>query len=133
MEEWTRWEPVAGIHERFFIENFQMSYNGIHIKLCSENENKKIEILFFNGADAYRCTNESWCFDIFAVLKKKHGANFYADWSFFKIENSNYVQSLSATSAGVSEHTSFYHFCIVGNDEVIDVLATYQPQVRILA
>lgn len=133
MEEWTRWELVAGIEGRFFIENFQMSYNGINVQLCSEKENKKIEILFFNGADAYRCINESWCFDIFAVLKKKHGADFYAYWSFFKIANSNYVKSLSLTSCGLSDDIKFEHFCIVGNDEIIDVLATYCPEVRILS
>ncbi|MBP9765010.1 hypothetical protein KBD08_01615 [Candidatus Babeliales bacterium] len=132
MEEWSHWHPIAHIDGKFFIEDFHMSYKGIEIKLCSAKKDKKIEILFFNGADAYKCTNESWAFDIFAILTKKHGDDFYANWSFFKIINSNYAKSLSLTSCGLSNDTNFDHFCIVGNDEIIDILARYEPTVKIL-
>ncbi len=132
MEEWERWELIEGIEGRFFIENFQVSAQGLSIRLCATKENKKIEILFFNGADAFRWTNESWCFDVFAVLGNKYGDDFYANWSFFKIVNSNYAKSLSLTSCGLSDDRKFDHFCIVGNDEMIDVLTTYNPVITML-
>ncbi len=133
MEKWTRWEPVEGMQGKFFIENFQVSEKGLNIRLRSQQENKKIEIVFVNSVDAYRCTNESWCFDVIAAVMNTYGDDFYHNWRFFKIAHSNYAKSLSLTSCGLSDDQDFNHFCIVGDDEMIDILATYDPEVKIIS
>lgn len=133
MEKWTQWEPVPGLVGRFYIQDLRMSKNGLTLQLCAESNDTKIEIVFSANIEAYRCTNESWCFTIFGELNQKYGGTFYNHWSFFKITNSRYADSLAVTSAGTSRGTKFDHFCIVDNDLVVDVLTLDTPIVKILS
>src|SRR5688572_26128240 len=131
-EQWSRWEPVANLKGKFFIEDLRLFHEGLVIQLCAQQNDTKIEILFDGSLAAYRYINESWCFNIFGELGNRYGDDFYVYWSFFKINNSNYVKSLSPISAGTSESTSFYHFSILGDDEIVDILATYEPTIKVI-
>jgi hypothetical protein len=63
------------------------------------------------------------------ALTEKYGREFYKNWSFFKVTNSEYVKWLSEKSCAYADEFSFTHFSIVGSDEIIDVLARYEPTV----
>jgi len=132
MEEWKRWEPMQGLSGRFVIDSLMLSYDALIIQLSAEDNDTKIEIVFDGNIDAYRYTNESFCFTIFSDLSKKYGDDFYSNCSFFKITNSEYIQWISGKSAGWADALPFRHFCIVGNDEVLDILACYEPKVKII-
>jgi hypothetical protein len=130
MEEWTRWEPVKDISERYYIDFFGMVGDewDFVIKLSNSDKTKQIEIRFEGVVTSYRYTNESYCFGIFGDLSKKHGDDFYSNWSFFKINKSNYVKWI----IDESYDSGFIHFCIVGGDEMLDVIATYEPEIKII-
>lgn len=127
MEDWTRWEPAEGLSGRYYIDSFGMV--GDHwdfvIMLCNEDNTQKVEIRFEGAVVSYRYTNESYCFGIFGQLSKKYGDEFYSTWSFFKIHNSDYIQWIVSKSYD----SDFTHFCIIGGDEVIDIISTYEPKV----
>lgn len=132
MEEWTRWEPTQDLSARFVIDALTLSHDGLIVKLSAENSTKKIEIIFDDSLDGHRYTNESFCFKIFSDLSDRYGTEFYRSWSFFIITNSEYVQWLSQKSFGYAGEFSFKHFCIVGDDDILDIVARYQPTVRII-
>lgn len=132
MEKWIRWEPIPNLSGNFIINSFCMSEK-TQILLSAEHHDIKLEIVFNHNVDAYRYINESWGFSVFEDLAEKYGGNFYKDWSFFKIQNSNYIKSLSDSSIGVSDSFSFIHFCIMSSEEIIHILARYEPTVKILA
>jgi len=132
MEEWARWEPLQGLSGGFSIKELQMSHVGVRIVLFNENSGIKIEIWFDGPTYAYRCTNESLCFGIFPALGVRYGHDFYIKWSFFKISNSEYLEWVASKTTGSIDDYPLDHFCIVGNDEIIDVLANYEPSVRVI-
>ncbi len=60
-------------------------------------------------------------------------ATFLNGWTFFKVDNSNYVKWLSEQSHGISNHLSCtQHFSILGVDCVFDIIAGYEPKVGLI-
>ena len=132
MENWTHWKPTTNVSGRFIIISLILTYDDLTIELSAEDNDTKIKIIFHGNIDAYRCTNESFCSLIFNDLSKKYGDAFYSNWSFFQITNSEYAKSLSEKSGGWSDEFTFRHFCIIGDDEVVDILARYEPEIKVL-
>jgi hypothetical protein len=130
MEHWTHWHPFENISAgRYLIDSVALSKKNIIIQLTSNDETKKLELLFEN-ADAYRLTNESWCFMIFAELTEQYGIKFYSQWNFFKITDSEYIKSVCAQSKSAQE--KLQHFCILGTDEALDIVAHSEPKINII-
>jgi hypothetical protein len=133
METWSRWEPIKNLSGRYYINSFLLSEESdLVIKLSDEHNLQKIEIRFDGAIDAYRYTNESFYFKTFGELTEKYSEDFYSNWSFFKVANSEYLTWLSEKSCTFSNEFPFIHFCIFGGDEVIDILARYEPKVKII-
>jgi len=130
MEEWIRWQPFEKMSGKFYVDTLMMLEEGLIIKLSKGEQ--KIEIVFDGYVDAYRYTNDSFSFKIPSDLAKKYGIDFYGDCSFFKVTNSEYLAWLLEQSCTWSGRFPFMHFCIVGGDEVVDVLAQYEPIVKFI-
>src|ERR1700754_2156360 len=92
-EEWTRWEPIEGLEGKYDVESLLADVNGLLIILCSatSTKNHKIELKFTSFINAFRETNESFRFNLFHELSEKYLGNFYSDWTFFKVVNSEYL------------------------------------------
>ena len=132
MEKWTRWEPINGLSGSYYHDSFLWSEKGFIIELINEGQGKRVQILFDNYVDAFRYTNESFYLKIFDNSSQENDTDFYANWSFFKIANSEYLAWLSEKSCTWSDRFNFIHFCIVGGDEVIDIVTNYEPKVTII-
>lgn len=128
-EVWERWNPLEGIAGKYDVDYILDGKNGFIIRLYSDKDTKKIDILFEHYADAYKHTNESFWFKTCGDLSAKYGGDFYADWAFFKVKNSEYLAWLSEKSATWSDQFPFMHFCMMGTDSVVEVLARYEPTV----
>ncbi|MFA5998755.1 MAG: hypothetical protein WC747_01920 [Candidatus Babeliales bacterium] len=131
-EKWTRWEPINGLSGKYYLDYFAWSEKGFVVELISGKKEKRIQILFDDYIDSFRYTNESFCFKIFGDLSDQYGDDFYGDWSFFKVTNSEYLKWLSDKSRTWSDQIQFIHFCILGGDEVIDIVTNYEPKVRFI-
>ncbi|MFA5998756.1 MAG: hypothetical protein WC747_01925 [Candidatus Babeliales bacterium] len=130
MEEWKHWHPLEEVSGKFYVDGLMMLEDGLIIKLSKGEQ--KIEILFDGCIDTYRYTNDSFSFKIISDLNKKYGIEFYGDWSFFKVSNSEYLSWLSEKSCEYSKEFPFMHFCVIGYDEIIDVIVRYEPKVRFI-
>ncbi len=131
MENWARWEPISNLSGKYYVDTILLSEAGLIIRLFEGS--KKLELNFRYAADSYKYTNESFCFKIFGDLSSRYGDDFYNNWSFFKVTNSNYLQWLSEKSRTYSDYFPFQHFCIIGGNEIIDVLAQKEPEVTIIS
>ena len=65
-------------------------------------------------------------------MSQKYGSDFYNNWSFFKVQNSEYLQWLANKSHGWSDSFSFTHFCILSGDEMIDIVTNYEPEIKVI-
>lgn len=124
MEKWTRWEPINGLSGQYSLDYFAWSEKGFVVELISGKKEERIQILFDEYIDAFRYTNESFYL--------KLPGDFYGEWNFFKATNSEYLKWLSEKSCTLSDRMHFIHFCILGGDEVIDIVANYEPKVRFM-
>ena len=129
-EQWIKWEPSNNLSKNYSLDSISDSAEGLKILLLdAENRNKKVLVSFPHSVHAYRSTDESLILSTISFLHKKYSAEFYRDWSFFKIEKSKYLQWISTQSCGISDGYNCIHFCILASDYMIDIISTYDPTV----
>lgn len=133
-EIWNRWEPVNNLAKKYYIESITERIDDKFKILLSdaEDEKKKVLISFPHGVDAHRNTNESYILSTLTSLKTHYGTEFYSDWTFFKVENSEYLKWISEQSYGIYEDCKFTHFCILAVDSMVDIITNYEPTVTFL-
>ncbi|GMU18843.1 MAG: hypothetical protein AMXMBFR12_00350 [Candidatus Babeliales bacterium] len=129
-ETWTRWEPITRLSHNYYCESLiDTPDDGFQIRLFDE-EGKKLLISFSESVDAYRSTDGSFSYDTIESLEKKYGKEFYSTWSFFKIENSEFLEWIKKESQGTFEIYQLQHFCFWTIDCRIDVINNYDPEIK---
>lgn len=132
-EQWIRWEPIEKSKGKFRIDNVSNAFNGLSIMLTDlDNMQRKIQFLFKNSVNSYRDTNESFRQKTILDLRDKYGADFYAQWTFFKVNNSAYMEWIIEQSVGFGELLSFIHFSFIAEDSIVDVVSTYEPEILLI-
>jgi hypothetical protein len=131
-ENWSRWEPdLSNLATNYYIANACYSYDGFKVILEEEGGNQKVEVLFY-GISSVRITDEGRRLKLYESLISKYGLDFYRNWTFFKVEQSDYLQWLSAQSYEISDICKVKHFVLLGAESVLDVVTTCEPEVKIL-
>ena len=131
-EQWSRWEPIAGIYGKYEIHRILYNHDDFRLILKGHHERAFIEVVFPQTLAAIRIANESVVFMIYEWLSIKYGKDFYADWCFFKVENSDCLKWLSNGTNGVSEEYGLIHYVVTDLDLVIDVVTRHAPIVNLL-
>jgi hypothetical protein len=132
-EEWIQWKPIEKLSSKYYIDSVIDMIDSFKIILSNaKSEKEKIEIIFFEGVDAYTRVEESFRVKVIHELDKKYGTEFYGDWTFFKVNNSEYIKWLSDQSYEWSDTRQFTHFCLVTADAILDVIADYEPTVTLI-
>lgn len=132
-EEWTRWTPIEGLAEKYDVDFILDGKEGLKIRLYQDgNRTHKVDLIFEGYADTYRHTNESFRIKTVHELAQKYDKEFYGNWSFFKVSDSEYLKWFSEESCEYSEEFDFTHYCILGTDSVVDIIARYEPTVEFI-
>jgi hypothetical protein len=132
-EQWTQWNPIPGLAKKYYIESVSGSIEGFKIVLHKEGNKKEKSLVFFeNSVDAYRSTDESFRLKIVYELAKKYGDDFYAEWTFFKVNNSSYTQWILEQASGTADDTNFIHFAFIDPDSILDVICQEDPKIQLL-
>jgi hypothetical protein len=127
-EKWIRWEPAANLSTNYYTKSIIDTPEGFKVNLF-DNSGKKILVSFPNSVFAYRSTDESFIYDTLDFLEKNYSKTFYTDWSFFKIENSEYLEWLKKQSGEMYEVYNLKHFCIFTINCMIDIANDSGPEI----
>ena len=134
-EQWTRWEPIAGLTKKYDIISCHDDYKtGFTIVLCEENDFKKqLHVNWKRSVDAYKKVEERLTIAIIDDLNERSGVGFHCIWSFFKIINSEYFKELSKLSGGLIDCTPGYiHFVVFSSEILLNVITNHEPEVTIV-
>lgn len=132
-QKWSQWRPakldLAGNYQTIKIMD---EPSGFKILISKIDKPEIVEIIFNKSVWAYRRTSESFRQAIFKDLSLTYGDDFYINWSFFKIERSTYLWWLRAESCYISDDLNLEHYVFMTLDDVIDVVANYEPHINII-
>ncbi|MCA9508849.1 MAG: hypothetical protein KC505_10555 [Myxococcales bacterium] len=131
-EKWVKWEPLNGLMQKYYVDTVSTSIECcLKIVLIDEqNSAKKVHLVFEKFVAAYRYAHESFMNDLIFNLRESHGKSFYAEWTFFKVENSTYIEWLTEKSEGTFMPKDYIHFSLVCGDVVLDVISVDDPIVN---
>lgn len=134
-EQWTRWEPLQDLGKKYDLDYIIDSYKGglKFVFSAHQETEKKVEVHFEEGVDAYRIADEEFQHDILVKLREAYNKEFYEGWTFFRVTNSRYLHWLEEEEGpGSFGPDWFKHFCFITSNRVIDVAVNYEPNVRFI-
>ena len=67
--------------------------------------------------------------DLVTRLGQKYGTSFFSDWTFFRVEDSEFMRFLSSESYKISESQKLVEYVFITPNNVFEVVATYDPEV----
>ena len=92
------------------------------IELSNEDETEKILLKWDGCVVSYTCSEES----ARSILYDKQELT---KWTFFKVENSSYLKCIEEQSLVIEQRNKLTHYCIIGINSVVDIIASYEPEV----
>jgi hypothetical protein len=125
-ERWTIYNGKDLIPYRLYFETLTHTPDKINIVLSDENEQVFVSINF-KDFFSYRCNDEG------NLLKTLNEIEGLSESPFFVVENSNYLKWFHSESLGVRLDQHLKHYAIVTPHEVIDILSTTAPQIKIFS
>ena len=129
-EEWVKLKQYNIPEGQFIVNNFTQDLEGTKIVL--DDEKNTVEV-FFDGIPVLvrsavaNIRMRTWS----EVQLKYHDKSMFRNTFFFEVKNSKLVQWSNEEGCGFYEENQLRHYCIVTSEEVIDVLATFDPIVRV--
>jgi hypothetical protein len=130
-EKWVKWEPVQGMSFRYDVEYILDKFDSFEIVLIDMvDKNKKVKLVFENSVNAYRVVEESFRSQLLVEV-----GNFnkeYENWTFFKVENSSFLNWLYKESSGMLKELKPIQFSFITTDSIIDIVSTYHPKVEFI-
>lgn len=124
-ERWTQWKPTEKIRHRYSINTIRNTLTDFAITLQQSNIDDTLKIYFSIPIISYRVCDETYRTNLIESLAQCYTTEFYSTWSFFKIENSAYIQWLLQRQNKKNEH--LFHFCIIDDLLLVDVIAQKEP------
>ena len=131
LEKWNRWEPIEGIPEKMTMESLCFDKNGTLIVLESEDGDTKVHILFEDSVLSLRNTDEGRRLKTINFLENMYGTDYYTSWTLFKVTNSTFVEWFNEETYNIYADYNIEHYVFLTSDEVVEVLSTYSPSVKV--
>lgn len=132
-EKWFKWDP-AGVElaNNYYLESFNYE-DGLKIILKEQGGGQVLQVLFDGQILSMRFADETMRLKLFDDLYNKYGKGFCRNWSFFKVEQSDYLQWLSSQSYAISDSYEIQHFALIMDEDcVLEVFVSYEPEFKIL-
>ncbi len=129
-EEWVKLKQYNIPEGQFIVNNFTQDLEGTKIVLGDEKNTVEV---FFDGIPVLvrsavaNIRMRTWS----EVQLKYRDKSMFRNTFFFEVKNSKLVQWSNEEGCGFYEENQLRHYCIVTSEEVIDVLATFDPIVRV--
>ncbi len=125
-EKWTAWNPtnIAG-DPAYYVEIFQEEEA---TRFTLDCEHKIIDVLFYGFVPIYLYSVEGIRMATWAsIQEKEHDRFYFQKWFLYRIENSDFLDWAIKEGCGFYKKEEFMHYCIVTQDDVVDILANCEP------
>lgn len=131
MENWVQWMPLAGLTGRWYVGDKLITSSSLILTIVDEPGVRKIRLFFENCIQEYRYVNESFALPFPSGLIAQYGDQSQAAGRFFKVFHSKYVSSV-IEQYHADPAITYIHFCIIGVDEIVDIIAISEPIITII-
>lgn len=129
MEKWIRWEPVAHLAAQYYIDSICEDSKEFKIVLSEfNNKESELQVIFKSSIYFYEKTDDTFILSIINDLYERYGKEFYTEWTFFKVENSCYIQRLLKQSSGIGDSYNLKHFVFIAVDALVHVITDEDPK-----
>lgn len=132
VEEWSKWKLSEKTLSKMYIEKLVNDKNGTLLIFKSEDEKDTIEVLFDGSILSLRSTDEGKRLRTINFLEEKYGTDFYANWTFFKVKNSSYVEWFNQETYNIYATYDIGHYVFLTPDDIVEILSTYDPIISII-
>lgn len=134
MEQWTQWQPLPNLELKYEIESVCNTPDGLFIVLLdSKSRVNSLSITFEGLIDFYIRVNDHCAEVIKDELSTRYGSKFHIEWTFFKINNSHYVQEFFEQSCGISKYYPLVHYSFITPSSILDVVSCKAPRCEIIS
>ena len=127
MNNIEKWIPLNDIPEILYIDSIIDDYNGFRIIVTGEEKESKRFELNFENYYGYRNFNESE-----RLRTLNDTPELTIKWSLFKAYNTDLIQWIVEESLGIVETSSVEHYVIATPDDILEVLSSSPPIVRVM-
>jgi hypothetical protein len=133
-EQWIRWNPIGGLAKKYYLDSILYKERELIILLAEEkNERNKVQVIFNNSIKSYKHTEETSTLKTISDIDEKYGGDFYAYWTFFKIQNSDYLKWILEQSLETSyDKLALFHFSFITPISILDVISKSDPLVELI-
>ena len=128
-EEWIRLEQDVIPEGQFIVTSLIQNADGTKIVL--DNEKMVVEISFDGIPSLVRSTTEGIRMRTWSEVQLKYHKFFFQNWFFYQVQNSKLSQWAIEESCNFYEEEQLEHYCIVTSEEVVDILASFKPTVKV--
>ncbi len=133
---WERWEPIPNLCAKYSAESIIEDGEISIVLFDQKNETHKL-LLKIRALYAYMVTQNSFSDKLFSDLQEKYGPEFHNHWTFFKVNNSDFVkwveqESCTIASSWATKEKPMQHVCLLTMEEVIDIIVYGEPKVTLL-
>ncbi|MCC8027700.1 MAG: hypothetical protein LIP16_20640 [Clostridium sp.] len=130
-EEWVSINNYNIPEGQFIVTSFVQNAEGTEIVL--DDERITVEVFFDGIPVLVRNAVENIRMRTWSEVQIKYQDKFiFRNTFFFEVKNSKLVQWSIEESCGFYDRSQLRHYCIVTGEEVIDVVATFEPTVKVI-
>lgn len=124
---WKRWYPLENISSQVNLDSLSYCDDELILNFSLIYSIRDITVTFKDSMLSYRSADEGNFTDTYAFLNRTKEKDFYEKWSFFKLENSNYIEWFKK-QANSNKQVNVEHYLFLTED-VFEILATSAPTV----
>lgn len=131
-EEWGKVETYNIPEGRFVVTKFVQNSEGTKIVL--DDERTVVEVFFDGVPILARIAVENIRMRTWSEVQLKYKDKYmFKNTFFFEIKNSLLVKWAVEEGCGFYDENEIRHYCIITGQEIIDLLVTFDPVVKIVS
>ncbi|WP_137662750.1 hypothetical protein [Enterococcus hulanensis] len=131
-EIWERWTPIELDKNMYKASYVQLiDFEGLEIHLVFNDTENLLNIKFVHPVLAYQNIDEGRRLKTLEYLSENYDSQFFTDWTLFEVKNSSYLTWFHTESFGINEDEKVFHYVILTENDVVDILSLYKPRIEI--
>jgi hypothetical protein len=127
-ENWILWNPDRIESSEAFSTQITQDKNGTRFTV--ECMHQFIDLIFDGFVPIYLYSYEGIRPASYVPVQQKNNDKYYfKKWFLYKIENSDFLNWAAMESYNLYQNYDLQHFCIVTEDDVVDILSSVEPKI----